>query len=67
MQHNKYVKHQYLNMYCATKQFPEMYFIGPHNKPHVLRGLGKYYHMRFYPKLGHGICAIRSIPCVFTP
>ena len=27
------------------------------------RGLSKHHNLRFYPKLGMGICAIRHIPC----
>ena len=25
--------------------------------------LSKHYHLRFYPKLGMGVCAIHRIPC----
>ena len=28
--------------------------------------MGKYYHIRFDPNIGHGICAIRRIPCIFV-
>ena len=28
--------------------------------------MSKYYHLRFYPKLGHGICAIFRIPCAYV-
>ena len=37
-QHNKYVDHQDAKMYCAENQYPELQFIGPHNKPHGVRG-----------------------------
>ena len=50
-------------MYCNTKKSPELKCCGPHPKPHGARGLSKNYHLRFYPKLGHGICAIRRITC----
>ena len=50
-------------MYCDTNQFPELWCCGPHTNPHGARGLSKHYHLRFYPKLGHGICAILRIPC----
>ena len=50
-------------MYCDTNQLPEFSFCGPHPKPRGARGLSKNYHLYFYPKLGHGICAIRRIPC----
>ena len=50
-------------MYCDTNQFPALPFFGPHKKPRGTRGLSKNYHLCFYPKLGHGICAIRRITC----
>ena len=62
VQHNKYFEHQDSKIYCATNQFPELQFLGPHNKPHGVRGLVKHYQMRFYPKLGHGTCVICSSP-----
>ena len=45
VQQDKYVEHQYVNMYCATKQSHELKFIYPHNKPHGVCGLGNNYHM----------------------
>ena len=36
---------------------------GPYPNPHGERGLSNNYHFSFDPKLVHGICAIRSIPC----
>ena len=66
MQHNKYIEHPDVKMYCATNQFPELQFIRPHKKPHGERGLGKYDHMRFDTKQGHGIYAIRVISCACT-
>ena len=39
---------------------------GPHPKPCGARGLSKQYHLRFDPKLGHGICAILRIPCAYV-
>ena len=50
-------------MYFDKKQFPELPFFSPHSKAHIERGFIKHYHFRFYPKLGHGICATRRIPC----
>ena len=50
-------------MYCDKTQFPELPFCGPHTNLHGAKGLSKHYHLRFYPKLGHGICAIRRITC----
>ena len=66
MQHDKYVKHQEVKVYCAKKQFPELNFVGTHNKPYGVYGLGKNYHMHFYTKLGHGRYEICRIPCEFT-
>ena len=65
MQHNKDVKHQGVKMYCEINQFPESQFIGPHNKPHGVHGLGKHYNMRFDPKLDHGLCTIHHISCAY--
>ena len=50
-------------MYCNTNQFPELPFCGPHLNPRGARGLSKHCHLRFDPKLVHGICAIHHIPC----
>ena len=50
-------------MYCDTNQLPALPFCGPHTNPNVARGLSKNYHLRFDPKIGHGICAIFRIPC----
>ena len=47
--------------YCDTNQFPALPFFGSHPKPHGVRGLDKYYRIRFDPNIGHGICAIRRI------
>ena len=57
------VAHKDLKMYCDTNQFPALPFCGPHSKPRGARGLSKHYHLRFDPKLGHGICAIFRITC----
>ena len=53
-------------MYCNTNQFPELSFCGLHSKSHGARGLSKHYHLRFYPKLGMGIYAVRNIPCAYV-
>ena len=50
-------------MYFDTKLFPELPFCGPHPKPHGARGLSNHYRLRFDPKIVHGICTIRRIPC----
>ena len=50
-------------MNCDTNQFPTLPFCGSHPNPHGAMGLGKNYHLNFDPNLGHGICAIRRIPC----
>ena len=65
VQHNKYVNHQDVKIYCAKKHFPVLQFLGPYNKPHVLCGLRTHYRMCFDPKLGRGTCAIRRIPFLF--
>ena len=52
-----------MKIYCNTNQFPVLLFCGSHSKPHGARGLSKHYHLRFDPKLGNGVCAIRRIPC----
>ena len=57
------VAHQYVRIYCNTKELIELPFCGPHYKPHGARGLSKNYHLRFDPKLGNGVCAIFCIPC----
>ena len=64
VQDNYDVAHKYLKMYCDTNQLPALLFCVPHQKPHGARGLSKHYHLRFDPKIGHGICAIHCIPCV---
>ena len=57
------VSRKYVKMYCDTNQFPTLPFCGSHPKPHRARGLGKHYHLRFDPNIGHGICEIRHILC----
>ena len=49
MQHNKDTEHQDVKIYYATNQFPGLKFIGPHNKPHGVRGLGKHCCICFDP------------------
>ena len=66
VQHNKCVEHQDVRMCCPAKQFPSLKFLGPQNKPHGLRGLGKHYNTRFDTKLVHGTYAIRRVPCAYT-
>ena len=63
VQDNASVELKDVKMYCNTNQLPTLPFCGPHSKPHGARGLGKYYHFRFDPKLGMGECAIHHIPC----
>ena len=50
-------------MYCNKNQLPALPFCGPHSKPHGARGLSEHYHLRFDPKLGNGVYAIRRISC----
>ena len=52
-----------VKMYCNKNQFPTIPLYVPHSKPHDARGLGKHYHLRFDPKVGMEVCAIRHIPC----
>ena len=63
VQDNAAVELKDVKMYCNTNKFPELPFCGPHSKPHGAMGVGKHYHLRFDPKLGMGVCAIRCIPC----
>ena len=50
-------------MYCDTNKLPILSFCGPHLNPRGERELIKHSHLRFDPKLGHGICAIHRITC----
>ena len=63
VQDNADVASKYVRMYFKTNQLPTLPFCGPHSKPHGARGLSKHYHLRFYPKLGNGVCEIHRIPC----
>ena len=63
VQHNEDVDNQDVKISIAKKLFPKLKFVGPHNKPHGVRGLGNNYHMSFYPKLVHGAYVISRIPC----
>ena len=62
VQDNSDVAHQDVRMYCNINQSIASPFCGPHSKPRESRGLIKHYHLRFYPKLGNGICEILRIP-----
>ena len=63
VQDNDAVELKYVKMYCNKNKFPALLFCVPHSKPHGARGLSKDYHLRFYPKLAMGVCAIHRIPC----
>ena len=63
IQDNASVELKYVKIYCNTNKLPALPFCGPHPKPRGARGLGKYYHFRFDPKLGMVEFAIRRIPC----
>ena len=54
------VAHNDVKIYCDTNQFPALPLCGPHPKPRGARGLSKHYHLRFDPKLGHGIYEISA-------
>ena len=66
IQHDNVAKHQDVKMYCVKNQFSGLHFIGPHNKPHGIHGLGNNYHMHFDNIIGHGTCAICRIHCSCT-
>ena len=63
IQDNVLVELKDVKMYCKTNQFPALPLCGTHSKPRGARGMGKHYHLRFYPKLVMGECAIIRIPC----
>ena len=52
-----------VKIYCNTNQFPALPFCGTHSKPLGARGMSNHYHLRFDPKLGMVLCAIRRVPC----
>ena len=60
---NADVAHKGVIMYFNKNQFPASSFCGPLYKPHVTRGMNKHYHLRFYPKLGNGVCEIQNKTC----
>ena len=63
VQDNYDVSYKEVKMYCIKNQLPSLPFCGPHPKPRGAMGLSKHYHLRFGPKIGHGICEICRIPC----
>ena len=63
VQENALIEIKDMKMYCNTNQFPALTFCGPNFKPHGARGLGKYYHLHFDPKLAMGVCKTFRIPC----
>ena len=63
VQDNADVAHKDVKIYCDTNQFPALTFCVPYPKPHITRVLINNYHLRFYPKIVHGECAILRIPC----
>ena len=56
VQDNSDIAHKDVKFYCNTKQFQAFPLCGPHYKPHGARGVSKHYHLRFYTKLGNGVC-----------
>ena len=62
-QENAPVELNDVKIYCNTDQFHELSFYGSHSKPHGIIEPSKHYHLRFDPKLGMVVCAIRRIPC----
>ena len=65
VQDNSDVAHKYVKINCDKNKFPALLFCVPHPKPHGVRGLINHCRLCFDPKLGHGVCAIRRIPCAF--
>ena len=63
VQDNADVEHKDMKMYFNTNLLSEFSFCGPRSKPHGARVSSKHYHLRFDPKLGNSVCAIRRIPC----
>ena len=63
--YNKF-SHLGVRIYYNKNQFPALPFCGPHSKPHGARGLSKHFNLRFYQKIGNGICEICRIPCAFV-
>ena len=61
IQDNADVELKDVKMYCNTNQFPTLTFCGPHSKPRGARGLSKYYHLCFDPKIGMGAYGILRI------
>ena len=53
-------------MYYNKNVFPVLPYCGPHSKLHGTSVLSMNYHLRFVPKLGNGVCAIRLILCDFV-
>ena len=66
VQYNYDVSHKDVRIYCDTNKFQTLPFCGSHPKTHGARGLGKHYHIRLDPNIGHGICSIRGIPCDYV-
>ena len=63
IQNNDAVSHKDVKMYCNTNQLPELTFCGQHSKSLGERVLIMHYHLRFYSKLGNGVCEIRRTSC----
>ena len=55
------VAQKYVKIYYNKNQFKSLSFCSPHSKPHSARRLSNHYNLRFGPKLGNGVCAIRFI------
>ena len=53
IQERKDVPHTSVKISCATTQFPELPFCGPHARTHGVRCLSKHQYLQIYPKLGH--------------
>ena len=55
-----------MKTFFATNQFPGLNFLGIHNKPHGVSGLGKHCYMRYGTKLVHVTYIICCISCACT-
>ena len=62
VQDNADVAHKSVKMYFIKNHLPALPFCGSHLKPRGTRGLSKNCHLRFDPKIFHGICAVLRIP-----
>ena len=58
--------HSGVKMCYVLKKFLSLQFCGPHAYQHGVWVLSKHCHLQLYPKLGHRVCEIVLIPCVYV-